>query len=558
MRAVEAIMECLKAEGVDTVFGIPGGANLPTYDALYDAGIPHVQCRHEQGAGHAAEGYAKASGRVGVALATSGPGATNLVTAIADAMMDSVPTVFLTGQVRTELLGTDGFQEADISGITMPIVKHSIMIQDPREIPRAIHEAFHIARTGRPGPVLVDVPQDLSRADIPYEPVDSVSLPGYQPTTEGNAKQIRLAAKALANSRRPVIYAGGGVVNANAARELTEFATSDRFPVTCTLMGLGGFPGTHEQFLGMLGMHGSRAANYSMDEADLIVAIGARFDDRVTGKLSEFAPRAKFIHIDIDPAEISKNVPAHIPIVGDVQKVLPKLTREYRALEADNSRLEGWWQRIDGWRDKYPFRYDDSQDSEIKPQRMVEAIYEATNGEAIITSDVGQHQMWAAQFYKFVEPRRWINSGGLGTMGFGLPSAMGAKAACPDQTVVCLAGDGSLIMNCQELATCVTEQLPVKVFLMNNGYLGMVRQWQELFWDRRYSSVEMGASPDWVKLADAFGAVGMRVTDKSEVVDAMKTALETDGPVVLDVHVTKEENCYPMIPAGQAARDMVG
>jgi acetolactate synthase-1/2/3 large subunit len=355
-----------------------------------------------------------------------------------------------------------------------------------------------------------------------------------------------------------VIYAGGGVVNANAARELTEFATSDRFPVTCTLMGLGGFPGTHEQFLGMLGMHGSRAANYSMDEADLIVAIGARFDDRVTGKLSEFAPRAKFIHIDIDPAEISKNVPAHIPIVGDVQKVLPKLTREYRALEADNSRLEGWWQRIDGWRDKYPFRYDDSEDSEIKPQRMVEAIYEATNGEAIITSDVGQHQMWAAQFYKFVEPRRWINSGGLGTMGFGLPSAMGAKAACPDQTVVCLAGDGSLIMNCQELATCVTEQLPVKVFLMNNGYLGMVRQWQELFWDRRYSSVEMGASPDWVKLADAFGAVGMRVTDKSEVVDAMTTALETDGPVVLDVHVTKEENCYPMIPAGQAARDMVG
>src|SRR3954451_19188622 len=317
MRAVEAIMECLKAEGVDTVFGIPGGANLPTYDALYDAGIRHVQCRHEQGAGHAAEGYAKASGRVGVALATSGPGATNLVTAIADAMMDSVPTVFLTGQVRTELLGTDGFQEADISGITMPIVKHSIMIQDPREIPRAIHEAFHIARTGPPGPVLVDVPQDLSRADIPYEPVDSITLPGYQPTTEGNAKQIRLAAKALANARRPVIYAGGGVVNADAGPELVEFCTSDRFPVTCTLMGLGGFPGTHEQFLGMLGMHGSRAANYSMDEADLIVAIGARFDDRVTGKLSEFAPRAKFIHIDIDPAEISKNVPAHIPIVGD-------------------------------------------------------------------------------------------------------------------------------------------------------------------------------------------------------------------------------------------------
>jgi acetolactate synthase-1/2/3 large subunit len=558
MRAVEAIMECLKAEGVDTVFGIPGGANLPTYDALYDAGIRHVQCRHEQGAGHAAEGYAKASGRVGVALATSGPGATNLVTPIADAMMDSVPTVFLTGQVRTELLGTDGFQEADISGITMPIVKHSILIQDPREIPRAIHEAFHIARTGRPGPVLVDVPQDLSRADIPYEPVDSVSLPGYQPTTEGNAKQIRLAAKALANARRPVIYAGGGVVNADAGPELVEFCTADRFPVTTTLMGLGAFPGTHEQFLGMLGMHGLRAANYAMDEADLICAIGARFDDRITGKLSEFAPRAKFIHIDVDPAEISKNVPAHIPIVGDAKKVLPKLTREYRALEADGSRLEAWWQRIQGWQEKFPLRYDDTEDAEIKPQRMVEAIYEATGGEAILTSDVGQHQMWAAQYYKFPQARRWINSGGLGTMGFGLPSAMGAKVGCPDQPVVCLAGDGSLIMNCQELATCVTEQIPVKVFLMNNGYLGMVRQWQELFWDRRYSSVEMGASPDWVKLADAFGAVGMRVTDKNDVVDAMKTALETDGPVLLDVHVTREENCYPMIPAGQAARDMVG
>ncbi len=558
MRAVEAIMECLKAEGVDTVFGIPGGANLPTYDALYDAGIRHVQCRHEQGAGHAAEGYAKASGRVGVALATSGPGATNLVTPIADAMMDSVPTVFLTGQVRTELLGTDGFQEADISGITMPIVKHSILIQDPREIPQAIHEAFHIARTGRPGPVLVDVPQDLSRADIPYEPVDSVSLPGYQPTTEGNAKQIRLAAKALANARRPVIYAGGGVVNADAGQELVELCTADRFPVTCTLMGLGGFPGTHEQWLGMLGMHGLRAANYAMDEADLICAIGARFDDRITGKLSEFAPRAKFIHIDVDPAEISKNVPAHIPIVGDVKKVLPKLTREYRALETDGSRLEAWWQRINTWQEKYPLRYDDSEDAEIKPQRMVEAMYEATGGEAIITSDVGQHQMWAAQYYKFPQARRWINSGGLGTMGFGLPSAMGAKVGCPDQPVVCLAGDGSLIMNCQELATCVTEQIPVKVFLMNNGYLGMVRQWQELFWDRRYSSVEMGASPDWVKLADAFGAVGMRVTDKADVVDAMKTALDTDGPVLLDVHVTKEENCYPMIPAGQAARDMVG
>jgi acetolactate synthase I/II/III large subunit len=551
-------MECLKAEGVDTVFGIPGGANLPTYDALYDSGIRHIQCRHEQGAGHAAEGYAKASGRVGVALATSGPGATNLVTAIADAMMDSVPTVFITGQVRTDLLGTDGFQEADVTGITMPIVKHSLMIQEPREIPTAIHEAFHIARTGRPGPVLVDIPTDLSRTDIPYEPVDTLSLPGYRLTTEGNAKQIRLAAKALANSRRPVIYAGGGVINADASKELFEFVTSDRFPITCTLMGLGGFPADHDQWLGMLGMHGTRTANYSMDEADLICAVGARFDDRITGKLSEFAPRAKFIHIDVDPAEISKNVPAHIPIVGDAKKVLQKLTREYRALETDADRLDGWWQRIRGWQEKHPLRYDDSEDSEIKPQFMVQAMHQATGGDAIITSDVGQHQMWAAQWYPFTQPRQWINSGGLGTMGFGLPSAMGAKAARPDQTVVCLAGDGSLIMNCQELATCVTEDIAVKVFIMNNGYLGMVRQWQELFWDRRYSSVKMSSSPDWVKLADAFGAVGMRVEDKADVVEAMRTALATEGPVVLDVRVTAEENCYPMIPAGQAARDMVG
>jgi acetolactate synthase-1/2/3 large subunit len=558
MRAVDAIVECLKAEGVDTVFGLPGGANLPTYDALYDGGVRHVLCRHEAGAGHAAEGYAKASGRVGVALATSGPGATNLVTPIADAMLDSVPTVFITGQVRTDLIGTDGFQEADTTGITMPVVKHSILIQDPRDIPTAISEAFHLARTGRPGPVLIDVPQDLSRADIDYDPIDSVNLPGYQPTVEGNAKQIKLAAKALANARRPVIYAGGGVINANASGELTELCLADGFPVTCTVMGLGAFPAPHDQWLGMLGMHGTRAANYAMDEADLICAIGARFDDRITGKLSEFAPRAKFIHIDIDPAEISKNVPAHIPIVGDAKRILPKLVREYRALETEGARLDGWWERIRGWREKHPLGYEDSVDSEIKPQFMVEAMYKATDGDAIVTSDVGQHQMWCAQYYDFPEPRRWINSGGLGTMGFGLPSALGAQVACPDQTVVCLAGDGSLQMNIQELATCVTENVPVKVFLMNNHYLGMVRQWQELFWDRRYSGVDMGTTPDWVKLAEAYGATGMRASEKGSLVETMREALATEGPVVVDVQVTKEENCYPMIPAGQAARDMVG
>jgi acetolactate synthase I/II/III large subunit len=556
MRAVDALMECLKAEGVDVVFGLPGGANLPTYDAFYDAGIRHILVRHEAGGGHAAEGYAKATGKVGVALGTSGPGATNLVTPICDAMMDSVPVVFLTGQVRTDLLGTDGFQEADTIGITMPIVKHSMMIQHPLELPRAIHEAFHIARTGRPGPVVVDIPTDLSRADIPYEPITDVHLPGYQPTTDGNQKQIRLAAKALANARRPVIYAGGGSVG--ASDELVELATSDRLPVTCTLMGLGSFPASHPQWLGMLGMHGTRTANYAMDEADLIVAIGARFDDRVTAKLSEFAPHAKFVHIDIDPAEISKNIPAHIPIVGYTKNILPRLTAEYRSLEADPGRLEEWWHRIESWQERYPLGYEDSTDSVIKPQYVVQALHEATGGDAIVCSDVGQHQMWAAQYYGFDKPRRWINSGGLGTMGFGLPAAMGAKVGCPDATVACITGDGSFQMNTQELATCAQNGIDVKVFIMNNGYLGMVRQWQELFWDHRYSQVDMGQFPDFVKLAEAYGATGMRLTDKATLVEDMKTALATDGPVVVDVRVAAEENVYPMIAPGQAARDMVG
>jgi acetolactate synthase-1/2/3 large subunit len=567
MRAVDALMECLKAEGVDVVFGLPGGANLPTYDAFVNGGIRHILVRHEAGGGHATEGYAKATGKVGVAFATSGPGATNLITPITDAMMDSVPCVFITGQVRTELLGTDGFQEADTIGITMPIVKHSFMIQHPSELPRAIHEAFHIARSGRPGPVLVDIPQDLSRAEIDYVPVTDLRLPGYQPKVEGNQKQIRQAAKALASAQRPVIYAGGGVVNANASEELREFARSDRFPVTCTLMGLGAFPAVVEgengwqpdpQWLGMLGMHGTRSANYAMDEADLICAVGARFDDRITGKLSEFAPRAKFIHIDVDPAEISKNVPAHIPIVGDAKNVLAKLVIEYRAIGADPGRLEAWWSRIAGWRSKYPLLYDDSADEEIKPQYMIQALWQATGGEAIITSDVGQHQMWAAQYYDFPEPRRWVNSGGLGTMGFGLPAAMGAAVGCPERIVCCVAGDGSVQMNVQELATCAQNGIPIKVFIMNNGYLGMVRQWQELFWDGKYSHVDMGEFPDFVKLAEAYGATGMRLTDKSTLVEDMKRAIATDGPVLVDVRVTREENTYPMIPAGSAARDMVG
>ncbi len=473
-------------------------------------------------------------------------------------MMDSVPVVFITGQVRTELLGTDGFQEADTIGITMPVVKHSFMIQHPQEIPRAIHEAFHIARTGRPGPVLVDIPMDLSRAEIAYEPVTDVHLPGYQPRVEGNQKQVRQAAKALAAAQRPVIYAGGGVVNADASEELVEFATSDRFPVTCTLMGLGAFPAPHEQWLGMLGMHGTRAANYAMDEADLICAVGARFDDRITGKLSEFAPRAKFIHIDVDPAEISKNVPAHIPIVGDAKHVLAKLVIEYRAIGADPARLSAWWTRIEGWREKYPLGYEDSDGCGDQA-----AVHDqgAARGDGR-RGDRDQRRRPAPDVggavLRLPPPRRWINSGGLGTMGFGLPAAMGAAVGCPERLVCCIAGDGSVQMNAQELATCAQNNIPIKVFIMNNGYLGMVRQWQELFWDGRYSHVDTGDFPDYVKLAEAYGATGMRFEDKATLVEDMKRAIATDGPVLVDVRVTREENTYPMIPAGQAAREMVG
>jgi len=551
-------MECLKAEGVEVVFGLPGGANLPTYDAFVDSDIKHILVRHEAGGGHAAEGYAKATGKVGVAFGTSGPGATNLVTPIVDAMMDSVPVVFMTGQIRSDLLGTDGFQEADTIGITMPGVKHSFMVTDAEDIPRTIHEAFYIARSGRPGPVVVDIPVDVSRAEIDYVPITEVSLPGYQPNIEGNAKQIRQAAKALAAAKRPVLYVGGGVVLGDASEELRALAASDRFPVTSTLMGLGSFPSEGTQWLGMLGMHGTRTANYSMDQADLICAIGARFDDRITGKLDEFAPHAKFIHIDVDPAEISKNVPAHIPIVGDVKSILPHLTSEYRALGADSARLDDWLAKIEAWKKEFPLGYSDTDDNEIRPQYMVEAVYEATGGNAIICSDVGQHQMWTAQYYHFPEPRRWINSGGLGTMGFGLPAAMGAKVGCPDQDVVLIAGDGSIQMNIQELAACSQEGIDVKVLIMNNGCLGMVRQWQELFWEKRYSHVDMGDFPDYVKLAEAYGATGIRLTDKSTLVDDIRAAIATPGPVVVDVRVTEEENVYPMISPGMPARDMVG
>ena len=558
MRAVDALMECLKAEGVDVVFGLPGGANLPTYDAFVTGGIRHILVRHEAGGGHAAEGYAKATGKVGVAFATSGPGATNLLTPITDAMMDSVPVVFITGQVRTELLGTDGFQEADTIGITMPVVKHSVMIQDPQELPRAIHEAFHIARSGRPGPVLVDIPMDLSRAEIDYEPVTDVRLPGYQPKIEGNQKQIRQAAKALAAAQRPVIYAGGGVVNANASAELTEFVTADRFPITCTLMGLGAFPAPHPQWLGMLGMHGTRAANYAMDEADLICAVGARFDDRITGKLSEFAP-AREVH------------PHRRRPGGDLQeRARPhpdRRRRQERAREADR--------RVP--RDR---RRPRAAGCVVEPDRRLESQVPARlRGHHRRRDQAAVHGPGAVRGHRRRGDRhqRRRPAPDVGRAVLRLPRAApldqlrrarhdglraaggdGRRRRLPDRVVCCIAGDGSVQMNAQELATCAQNKIPIKVFIMNNGYLGMVRQWQELFWDGQYSHVDMGEFPDFVKLAEAYGVTGMRFSDKSTLVEDMKRAIATEGPVLVDVRVTREENTYPMIPAGQAAREMVG
>ena len=558
MRGADRLIAALEREGTDCVFGLPGGASLPIHDALHDSAIRHVLVRHEAGAGHAAEGYAKASGRVGVALVTSGPGATNLATPIADAHMDSVPSVFLCAQVRSDLRGTNAFQETDVLGMTMPICKHSIGAERPDDVTDAIHEAFHVARTGRCGPVVVDIPSDIARAPA-RAGSGAPSLPGYRTRVVPNGRQLRTAAQAIAAARRPVLYAGGGVVHAEAAVELAALARLADLPVTTTLMALGAFPASDHRWLGMLGMHGTRTANWAMDEADLVIAVGARFDDRVTGDLASFAQRARVVHIDVDAAEIGKNVAAHVPVVGDAKNILARLVTEYRGLRPDPARLAEWWERIEKWRAQYPLRYDDSEDTEIKPQYLVQALYEATNnGDCILATDIGQHQMWAAQYFHFNKPRRWINSGGLGTMGFGLPAAIGAAVANPEVPSVLLTGDGSFQMNSQELATCRSHDIPVKVVIMNNGYLGMVRQWQELFWDRRYSNVDMGTFPDWVKLAEAYGATGVRLTDKTTLVADLGSALATPGPVVVDVKVTREANVYPMIAPGAAAREMVG
>ncbi|HEX5618577.1 MAG TPA: biosynthetic-type acetolactate synthase large subunit [Solirubrobacteraceae bacterium] len=544
MRGADALIATLERAGVDTVFGMPGGASLPLYDALLDARIRHVLMRHEAAAGHAAEGYARATGRVGVAFATSGPGATNLVTPICDAHMDSIPTLFVTGQVRTALRGSNAFQEADVIGITAPIVKHSLSVERPDDVAQAVTDALHLATAGRPGPVLIDIPVDVASAPARDLPPHAPQIPGYRPRIKPNGRQVRIAAAAIAAARRPVLYAGGGVVHAGAAAELTRLADLTGMPVTTTLMALGTFPASDRQWLGMLGMHGTCAANWAMDEADLIVAVGARFDDRVTGDLAEFAPHAKIVHIDVDPAEIGKNVPVHVPIVGDAGRALAAIADAYAAHDpgdlAAPGRLAAWWDRIDGWRADPSPRTD--------AETALDALQDIIGGDAIVTTDVGQHQMWAANRLRFDRPRRWITSGGLGTMGFGLPAAIGAQIACPDETVVCVTGEGSLLLNVQELATVAHERLPVKIVVLDNRCLGMVRQQQDMFWNGRRSEVDLGATPDWLALAASFG-----IPAHDDI-----AAIAEPGPALIHVPIDPDSDCLPMFKPGTAARSMIG
>jgi len=551
MIGAQILIECLKREGVQVMFGYPGGSVLPIFDKLYDADLKFILTRHEQGAAHAADGFARATGKVGVCLATSGPGATNLTTGIANACMDSIPIVAITGQVKTFLIGNDAFQEADITGVTRPITKHNYLIKDTKDLARIIREAFHIASTGRPGPVLIDIPVDVQQQDIEFIWPKVVKIRGYNPTYFGHPGQIKKAVKLITQSKKPIIYAGGGIISSGAHQELRELAEKIQAPVTMTLMGLGGFSGTHELSLGMLGMHGTAYANHAIMEADLIIAIGARFDDRVTGRLDVFAPHAKIIHIDIDPASISKNVKVDVPIVGDAKNILGQLLEGVKKAPDTSA----WLSTVESWKKKYPLSYKDG--SKIKPQYVIEQIYEATKGEAIVTTEVGQNQMWAAQWYKYASPRTFISSGGLGTMGFGFPAAMGAKVGCPEKQVFDIAGDGSIQMNIQELATCVCNKINVKVAILNNGYLGMVRQWQELFYKKRYSYTAL-YNPDFVKLAESYGAAGIRVTKKEEVRPAIEKALLIDNTVFIDFHIEPEENVYPMVPAGEAINRMIG
>ena len=556
----QIFVESLKMEGVDTIFCYPGGATLNITDALCSCPeIKQIVVRHEQGGVHAADGYARASGKVGVCLVTSGPGATNTVTGIATAYMDSIPIVVFTCQVTTSLIGNDAFQEADIVGITRPCTKHNYLVKDVKDLARIIKEAFYIARSGRPGPVLVDIPKDVTANVCDFKYPDKVFIRSYQPTYVGHPGQIKRAVKLILSSKKPVLFTGGGIISSNATEELIKFAALLSLPVTNTLMGLGGFPGNHRQFMGMLGMHGTYAANMAISHSDVLIAIGARFDDRATGKTEDFAPEANIIHVDIDPTSISKNIKVHIPIVGDsknvIKKMLEFLEEEKEAIKAYKENIKAWLKQIEEWKNTHPLTY--SKNGKLKPQYVIERIYNLTKGNAIISTEVGQNQMWTAQFYKFHKPRTILTSGGLGTMGYGFPAAIGAQVAFPDKLVIDIAGDGSIQMNIQELATAVQFNLPVKVVILNNRFLGMVRQWQELFYEKRYTWTHMNYAPDFVKLAEAYGAAGYRIEKEEEVDKILKEAFSNGRPTFIDVHVDPDENVYPMVPAGASLRDML-
>ncbi|MFP3927464.1 MAG: biosynthetic-type acetolactate synthase large subunit [Desulfobacteraceae bacterium] len=557
LRGTQVLFDILRREGVECIFGYPGGAVIDIYDELARTDMRHILARHEQGAVHAADGYARASGKVGVCLVTSGPGATNTVSGIAAAYMDSSPLVVLTGQVPTSLIGNDAFQEVDIVGITRPCTKHNYLVKDIKDLPRVLREAFHIARSGRPGPVVVDLPKDVMQASLDYRPQDHVALKSYNPTYAPNPKQLRKVIRLIKQAKRPLIFAGGGIILSRASTELTRFARAIKAPVTTTLMGLGGFPAQDPLWLGMIGMHGTYRANMSSSECDLMIAVGVRFDDRVTGRTDVFAPKAKIVHIDIDPTSIRKNIPVAIPIVGDCKITLKRLLEilEFEDPGDLDGRRRPWLDLIEGWKASKRLSYN--QGDVIKPQYVIERLYELTKGDAVVATEVGQNQMWAAQYYHLNEPNCFITSGGLGCMGFGLPAALGAQIARPDKLVVDIAGDGSIQMNIQEMATAVQYKLPVKVVILNNGYLGMVRQWQELFYSRRYSSTLMDHAPDFVKLAEAYGAKGLRATIPSEVDKILEQGLAEPGPVIMDFAVEPEESVYPMVPAGAPITEML-
>ncbi|ANF37548.1 acetolactate synthase [Bacillus velezensis] len=554
MNGALMLIESLKKENVEMIFGYPGGAVLPIYDKLYQSGLVHILPRHEQGAIHAAEGYARVSGKPGVVIATSGPGATNLVTGLADAMIDSLPLVVFTGQVATSVIGSDAFQEADILGITMPITKHSYQVRRPEDLPRVIKEAFHIATTGRPGPVLIDIPKDVAAFEGEFRYDHEISLPGYQPVKEPNYLQIRKLVEAVSSAKKPVILAGAGVLHGKASEDLKNYVEQQQIPVAHTLLGLGGFPADHPLFLGMAGMHGTYTANMALYHCDLLISIGARFDDRVTGNLQHFAKSAKVAHIDIDPAEIGKIIETQIPVVGDSKIVLQELLKQ----NGKQGQTEEWKQQLSEWKEEYPLWYTDNREEGLKPQKLIEYIHQFTNGEAIVATDVGQHQMWAAQFYPFRKADKWVTSGGLGTMGFGLPAAIGAQLADRNATVVAILGDGGFQMTLQELDVIRQLNLPVKVVILNNECLGMVRQWQEIFYEERYSESKFSAQPDFVKLSEAYGIKGVRISSEEEAEEELKKALSSKEPVVIDVRVAKSEKVFPMIAPGKGLHEMVG